>query len=370
MRTLQSATRRFVVLAVPLLLAGVAAAAPPASAQARPAAPAAGFVTGGQLFGVTTTSARNAWAVGSTSSGKTLIIRWNGNSWKRVASPSPSSALYGNELQGVTATSARNAWAVGYTSTLTSTSTLILRWNGSSWKRVPSPTPAGGGSLSGVAAVSPGDVWAVGGNLILHWNGTAWKRVRGPSPAGSSVAGVAATSPRHAWAVGVTGRASHPTTLVDRWNGATWRRVASPSPNNLNGDTLHGVAVTPAGSAWAVGCSFSCVTGGLGDGLILRWTGTSWTHAHSPLASYFAGVCATSAGNAWAVGTLGTLPVSHIVIAHWNGKSWKKVPSPSPVQSSLADVAATSARNAWAVGFDGSTHPRTLILRWNGRAWK
>jgi hypothetical protein len=34
----------------------------------------------------------------------------------------------------------------------------------------------------------------------------------------------------------------------------------------------------------------------------------------------------------------------------------------------LAGVAATSATNAWAVGGTASDH--TLILRWNGKAWK
>ena len=52
--------------------------------------------------------------------------------------------------------------------------TLILRWNGTSWKRVPSPTPAGGAFLLGVAAVSARNAWAVGGGLILRWNGVTW----------------------------------------------------------------------------------------------------------------------------------------------------------------------------------------------------
>jgi photosystem II stability/assembly factor-like uncharacterized protein len=146
--------------------------------------------------------------------------------------------------------------------------------------------------------------------------------------------------------------------------------VRSPSPRDLNGDTLHGVAAVSGRRAWAVGCSFSCATGGLGDGLILRWNGKTWKRARSPRASYFAGVASVSARNAWAVGALGTLPVSKTVIAHWNGRTWKKVRSPSPPESGLADVAVTSRRHAWAVGTNGTAHPRTLILRWNGTAWK
>jgi hypothetical protein len=56
--------------------------------------------------------------------------------------------------------------------------TLILHWNGASWKRVPSPSIAGGTVLSGVAAAS-GAVWAAGTavlgtpyqTLVLSWNG-------------------------------------------------------------------------------------------------------------------------------------------------------------------------------------------------------
>ena len=62
--------------------------------------------------------------------------------------------------------------------------TLILHWNGTAWTRLPSPTPAGGGPLYGVAAASDRNPWAVGQTgtsatprpktLDLHWNGTTW----------------------------------------------------------------------------------------------------------------------------------------------------------------------------------------------------
>src|ERR1700689_1822882 len=35
----------------------------------------------------------------------------------------------------------------------------------------------------------------------------------------------------------------------------------------------------------------------------------------------------------------------------------------------LAAITVVSAKDAWAVGSTGSTHPRTLILHWNGVAW-
>ena len=45
------------------------------------------------------------------------------------------------------ATSASNAWAVGGYGSILASKTLIVHWNGTAWKQVPSPTPAGGVTL-------------------------------------------------------------------------------------------------------------------------------------------------------------------------------------------------------------------------------
>jgi hypothetical protein len=157
-----------------------------------------------------------------------------------------------------------------------------------------------------------------------------------------------------------------PTAGQYQWNGTAWKQVPSPSPNDLNGDTLHGAAATSARSAWAVGCSFSAAFGGLGDGLILQRNSTAWKQARSARASYFAGVAATSASNAWAAGQTDTRTGSTTLIEHWDGTTWKQVPSPAPpAGGSLAGVAATSAANTWAVGSSRGA----LIEHWNGRTW-
>jgi hypothetical protein len=59
----------------------------------------------------------------------------------------------------------------------------------------------------------------------LWWNGSGWKRIPSPSPgATASLSAVAATSARNAWAVGSTSAANHgnPETLILRWNGKAW----------------------------------------------------------------------------------------------------------------------------------------------------
>jgi hypothetical protein len=381
-RTPQLATRTVRILAVPLLLAGVAAgiapAAPAVAGRIGSQGSAPSFTINGDLWGVAATPATNAWAVGSTISGKTLIVHWNGTTWKRV--PSPSLGDYAS-LYGVTAASATNAWAVGSADVGTNGKTLIVHWNGTVWKRVPSPSPGTYASLYGVAATSATNAWAVGSassgkTLILHWNGTVWSQVPNPSLKGSFQA-VAATSATNAWAVGYAGNPGgagvpgNNRPLIMHWNGVAWNRVPSHLAPGLG--NLRGVAATSAGNAWAVGCT-GCLAEGAGDPLIEQWNGTAWKQVPAPSPDSLDGlwgVAATSPANAWAVGTPVGGPGHTTGIVHWNGTTWKPVPSPNPGgQEHVFGVAATSARNAWAVGQTEATTPfKSLISHWNGTAW-
>jgi len=372
------------LLAVPLLLAGVAGGVAPSAAsaaQAGPAGTAAPFSISGVLSSVAATSTSDAWAVGYSGSlsSKPLIVRWNGTAWKQVPSPAPANSV----LNGVAATSATNAWAVGSTGT---GKALIERWNGTAWAQVPSPRPGAFSGLSGVAAVSAGSAWAVGstgtgGNVktfILRWNGAAWKQVPSPTPAGGAgLSGVAADSAGAAWAVGFNGPGATNKTLILRWNGTGWKQVPSPSPGAPNPDTLRGVAAGPAGTAWAVGCTTCATASGFNGPLIEGWNGKAWAQMPTPglgaPGGILAGVAAVSATSAWAVGGtesgVGTSEVITTLIARWNGTKWTRMPSPSPAGgAALSGVAAVSASRAWAVG--QTRAGKTLIERWNGTAWK
>ena len=91
-------------------------------------------------------------------------------------------------LTGVAAVSDSDAWAVGYRSgaafTNVGAKVLIDNWNGAAWAQVTVPaTPGNTALLLGVSASSAADAWAVGRTqlnksdfepLALHWNGTAW----------------------------------------------------------------------------------------------------------------------------------------------------------------------------------------------------
>jgi hypothetical protein len=189
---------------------------------------------------------------------QTLIVHWNGTAWQQVTSPNPGGPGSNDELFGVTATSASNAWAVGNVEATNGNETsLILHWNGLQWARVPSPHPGTTSPLLAVDASSASNAWAVGNTsegglsrtLALHWNGHKWVGAATPSPAnpgsGDSLSSVTVPSASNAWAVeGVNG--------LLHWNGHNWSVVATPQPPGAT-TALHAVAATPAGSAWAVG---------------------------------------------------------------------------------------------------------------------
>jgi hypothetical protein len=211
------------------------------------------------LYAVAATSANDVWAVGSfTNRGEfaqTLVEHWDGTSWQVI--PSANVPGSNNELYAVVALGPNNVWAVGYWGNAASGfSTLVEHWNGSSWSVVPSPNPQGDNFLSAVSATGANDIWAVGrsrnpftfqtSTLIEHWDGNSWSEVFGFGVEPESAAyGVAAVSPGDAWAVGDGGGLA----LIGRWNGSDWSVFPSP---NVTGRLLAATAITPC-DVWAVG---------------------------------------------------------------------------------------------------------------------
>jgi hypothetical protein len=174
--------------------------------------PDAGFGTLGGLQTISATSASDIWLVG-TSAGQAEALHFNGTAWSVVPMAQPPAGPFGStvEIGAVTAISTADAWAVGEDNG----NTLIENWNGTSWNIVPSPSPGFNPALTGVAARSATDVYAVGQGqpsvnggpfraVILRWNGTTWADDTGGAAFGVTEA--AATFPGAAveWAVGIT----------------------------------------------------------------------------------------------------------------------------------------------------------------------
>ena len=314
-------------LAAPLMLAaaltvlgpGAASAANCGNGVGQPLQPGSSDILGG----VAITSCR-VWAVGDyTVAGnvRTLVERWNGTAWTRVPSPSPASSY--NILSDVAAASASDAWAVGQSSGNPAGhvfQTLAEHWNGTAWTQATTPNPGTGNNyLASVAATSAGGAWAVGGYdtgpgtalhaLAVHWNGTAWTQVPIPNPGAgtpitNNLSGVAALSATDAWAVGsysTSGDDQH--TLVEHWDGTVWTQVPIASPNRVA--ELGGVAATSATNVWVTGYYIQNVRPFARLTLVYHWDGTAWHRVASPNPSsdnFMGGVAVTPTAGVWAVG--------------------------------------------------------------------
>lgn len=108
-----------------------------------------------------------------------------------AASPLNAGTL--TALRAIDGAATNDVWTVG--SVGFAQSTLIEHWNGTEWSVVSSPSV---GPLSGVTAVAPDDVWAVGPSVVLHYDGTSWQQAT--APAGASA--IDSRGPYNVWAVG------------------------------------------------------------------------------------------------------------------------------------------------------------------------
>lgn len=208
---------------------------------------------------VATTSDGKAWAVGravprSIKDGTPSIQAWNGDSWQRQTLPDVGKG----ELNSVTALAPDDVWAVGTAYAADSgkhQTSLVLHWNGHSWKRIDSPNAQGADTLlGGVTALAPDDLWAVGASTsgsserpyAVHWNGTKWTTARTPAIADGRLRAVGRDGKGGLWAVGGKGAVS----VALHWNGkdARWERAADP------GVVVRSFATVPHSAAlWTAG---------------------------------------------------------------------------------------------------------------------
>ena len=188
---------------------------------------------------------------------------------------------------------------VGYYHLSNPQMTLILHWDGTSWKQVPSPNP-GGKSNSNLVDISGN--WAVGSYQIsrdpnadcstcpyrlftgiLHRNGTSWEQVLSPSPGGSPNLSVVSGS----WAIGTYTKGYFAYQMLLHWNGASWQQVPDPTVRGRYSIRLLGISGNWAVGQYAVseftkdGGYFTGSTPGKVGGsgprtLILHFNGRSW----------------------------------------------------------------------------------------------
>ena len=253
------------------------------------------------------------------------------------------------------------------------TSTLVERWNGTTWAIVPSPNPKGAQSnaLTAVSCPTASACFAVGvgafasghandRTFMQRWNGSVWNMQA--SPVGASVSplqGVACASPTLCFAAGAYEPAGLPTTraFLEQWNGTAWVPAVTPVPTGVTATGLNDVACVSKTFCVAVGNA----TAGSPQTLIEQWNGSSWTIAPVAVAGSLAGVACADASHCMAVGASG----ENTLIEQWDGSHWTTASGAVP--GSLSSVSCADAFDCMAVGIINS--PDWPVLQWDGASW-
>jgi len=317
----------------------------------------------GQLFWVSCPASNSCMAVGTyvktSGAGVNLAERWNGHSWRVLPTPNPAGTAV-SSLLGVACTAPSACTAVGSSITTTGASRAVAeRWNGAQWRILPTPRLSQGGSLNGVSCTSASACTAVGrsgaGPLAEQWNGTRWSIQATPNPPQGNgfLSGVACTSATTCIAAG----ASNPftpsaKTLAERWNGTRWTIQATPNPPGGGGE-LNGVACASASVCTAVGNSNA---GNLAE----RWNGTGWSiqPTPNPAGAQFTFLntvaCASASACIAAGADINSSGAFQALAERWDGTSWAIQPTPrlpAGAMNLLIGVACTSAAACTAVGY-------------------
>lgn len=326
--------------------------------------------SGNWLFGIAVRSPDRAWVVGTDPTrrgrSRTLVKRWDGNSWRREDSPNVRGQS--TFLKGVDAGRKGALVAVGDYSQTTMSTFAIRRKRSGGWRAIKPVDPSSSlSSLSAVSVLSPKRVWAVGTRwdsagqhriLIERFNGKRW-RVAGMDTIGL-LDGVFARRWDDIWAVGRTVRDGGPVTLTLRFNGKRWRRVRSPNQNDRP-HYLYGVAASGRRQAWAVGERSGP------EPLLMRWNGKRWRFVDIGIPRRAEGVLRAVSVHEDEVVAVGSYfdprSGSQAFILTFDGESWTRTDTSGLRDSDeLSDVQHASDGSAFAAGYRSTSGGSEAIM--------
>jgi hypothetical protein len=277
------------------------------------------------LLAVTALSVHNAWAVGFTQRGYAVALHWSHGRWRRVQIP----GSYQFYPQYVAASSARDVWVFGERTTTAGQVWQAMRWDGQAWHQVPQPPDPGVPNEVGFLVLGSSDVWfpsqgscVTSGTTqtcstpVCHWNGRNWVvyHLKG------SVTGLAANAPSNIWAVGYRlpaptrpGLNAHPVTY--RWTGTVWRAIRMPT-HAITGFHNGGPVIDTAGPQRVWIGSEGEGSGTRGGAFLMHWDGQRWRAYQSP-------VLGGTAVIDWPVGIWAS------PWTYWTGRRWQMVNAPT-----------------------------------------
>jgi hypothetical protein len=301
---------------------------------------------------------------------------------------------------------AKDCLAVGYNYTANNSASgapITALWNGSGWKAISVPLPAGalGAQLTSVSCkpggcLATGTYRIAGGRdfpLAASWTGHSWSFAKPPVPAGGISAvrsaylnAVSCSTSTSCVAVGeyFTAKTNAQGMFAQTWDGSRWKvsPIATPAGGAA---TLAGITCRSATGCVAVG-TLTPKGATIAGVLVEAWNGTSWTRQAAPtpagggLSSYLTGVSCASATSCVATGLRYTAGASSQPTATGftevrSGTTWTvhAIPVPAGRDSALGGVACTSPIRCFAAGSTMQhvnhdyRYPYAAI--WNGATW-
>jgi hypothetical protein len=213
--------------------------------------------------------------------------------------------------------------------------TLIEHWDGTAWSVIPSPNigpatdvptqtglkPESDNWLAGIAAISPGNIWTVGGVSL-----------RALAPGGQYY------GPFH----------NYP--LAEHWDGTQWSlRPPVPAPGSTAGNAdgvFSAVSAAPPDDVIAIDLTSSTTPGS-----VWQFSGSAWSPIVPALAkSKFAPYAVTipAPDDTWILGGSSNPNNSANQAAHWNGQQWQYSTLPGAYGGPIFAAAAAGANDIWA----------------------
>jgi hypothetical protein len=306
--------------------------------------------------------------------------------WQAAALGSESEVL-----TGVTATAADDVWASAFAVTLTdegglTLAPLVRHWDGTQWRTAPLPAHSQEERVNAIDALSRGEVWAVGDtapsdgqprSIVARWDGTKWTSTAPPNPTGvtgSGLSGVAAVSSTDVWAVGSASTDTASLALARHWDGTRW--VDTRLPAGLGDAYLTAVAAAGTADVWAVGATIAAQPAPVQTPLALHWDGRSWSRVKLPSTASrgTANLLAVTAcaGKAWAVGESTTGgAVNRKPLAFELDTPAGSLES-TPDEQGQLNAVTCAGDELWAVGYryDADRHPAGYGLRLGPQGWQ
>jgi hypothetical protein len=148
------------------------------------------------------------------------------------------------------------------------------------------------------------------------------------------------------------------------WNGSEW------SSGQLLGGYIDAVEAITADDVWAAGA----LTSRPSHDFTAHWDGRTWTDVLTPsgpgLNNGLRTITAVSSTDIWATGhgVVDGSAMGHVL--HWNGAKWRVMLRHTEPAGSITGVAATGPKDAWAFGPLGGFDTPVNAAHWNGTKWK